>query len=62
MLREAWATAMPRVRNEEVRGLVNKAIELAHRVKHSETPTRRDAGVSADAVILLANILRRLEA
>jgi hypothetical protein len=53
--------AVPGKGNEEVRGLANKAIELAHRVKHSETPTRRDAGISADAVILLANILRRLE-
>jgi len=29
-------------------------------VKHRTTPTRRDAGIAADAVILLANILRRL--
>jgi hypothetical protein len=53
--------AVPGKSNEEVRGVANKVIELAHRVKHSETPTRRDAGISADAVILLANILRRLE-
>jgi len=39
---------------------VTKAIALAHEVKHRETPGRRDAGVVADAVILLANILRRL--
>lgn len=38
-----------------------KSVELAHRVKHGETPTRRDAGIASDAVILLANILRRLE-
>jgi hypothetical protein len=53
--------ALPGERNEDVRGLANKAIELAHHVKHSPTPTRREAGISADAVILLANILRRLE-
>ncbi len=53
--------AVPGNANEEVRGLANKAVELAHRVKHSETPSRRDAGISADAVILLANICRRLE-
>lgn len=47
--------------NEEVRAVANKVIELAHRVKHSTAPTRRDAGISADAVILLANILRRVD-
>jgi hypothetical protein len=46
---------------EEVRGVANKVIELAHNVKHSPAPTRRDAGITADAVILLANILRRLD-
>lgn len=47
--------------NEEVRGVARKTIELAHKVKHRETPTRRDAGIAADSVILLANILRRCE-
>lgn len=45
----------------ELRGLARKAIEFAHHVKHSETPTRREAGIAADSVILLANMLRRLE-
>ena len=45
----------------DLRALTNKAIEFAHHVKHSSTPTRREAGIAADAVILLANILRRLE-
>jgi hypothetical protein len=40
--------------------VANKTIELAHRVKHGTTPTRRDAGIAGDAVILLANILRRI--
>ena len=53
--------AVPGTKNEEVRGLASKAVELAHRIKHSETPTRRDAGIAADAVILVANILKRLE-
>lgn len=53
--------ALPGAGNEELRGLVNKAIEFAHSVKHSTTPTRRDAGTCADAVILLANLLRRIE-
>ncbi len=47
--------------HEDLRALTNKAIEFAHHVKHSPTPTRREAGIVADAVILLANILRRLE-
>jgi len=37
-----------------------QGVEFAQLVKHRETPTRRDAGVGADAVIMLANILRRL--
>ena len=47
--------------NAEVRALTVKVIELAHQVKHSRSPTRRDAGITADAVILLANILRRVD-
>ncbi|MGC4989902.1 hypothetical protein [Nocardia salmonicida] len=45
--------------NEKIRGLLNKANDLAQSVKHSAS-SRRDAGIAADAVILLANILRRL--
>jgi hypothetical protein len=44
----------------ELRRVVNAAIELAQKVKHNPTPTRRQAGVAADSVIMLANILRRL--
>jgi hypothetical protein len=47
--------------NAELRKLAKSAIEFAQRVKHSPTSTRRDAGVAADTVILLANILRRLD-
>lgn len=43
------------------RRLVRASIEMAQEVKHSDTPTRRDAGLAADAVILLANLLRRLD-
>lgn len=46
--------------HEAVRGLASKAIELAHEVKHRETPSRRDARITADAVILVANVLRRI--
>jgi hypothetical protein len=41
--------------------VANKVIELAHSVKHSTAPSRREAGITADAVILLANILRRVD-
>lgn len=47
--------------NAAIRKLARASIELAQEVKHRDTPTRRDAGVAADAVILLANILRRLD-
>ncbi|TCC64758.1 hypothetical protein E0H73_10390 [Kribbella pittospori] len=40
--------------------LIRAAIELSQRIKHQDAPTRRDAGLAADAVILLANLLRRL--
>jgi hypothetical protein len=53
--------ALPSEPNEELRGLAKRAVAVAHQVKHRTTPTRRDAGIAADAVILLANILRRLE-
>lgn len=45
---------------ENLRGLAVKAIALAHEIKHREAPTRREAGIASDAVILLANLLRRL--
>jgi hypothetical protein len=47
--------------NEAIRGVASKVIELAHSVKHSTAPTRREAGIAADAVIMLANILRRVD-
>ncbi|QZH65030.1 hypothetical protein [Mycolicibacterium farcinogenes] len=46
--------------NEAIRGVVNKVSDLAHSVKHSTEPSRREAGIIADAVIVLANILRRV--
>lgn len=45
--------------NVELRKLVRAAIEQAQAVKH-RTPTRRQAGIAGDSVIMLANILRRL--
>lgn len=47
--------------NAALRKLARSAIEMAQAVKHSQTPTRVEAGVAADAVILLSNILRRLD-
>ena len=46
--------------NGTLRRLATAAIDYAQHVKHSGTPTRREAGIAADAVIQLANILRRL--
>jgi hypothetical protein len=47
--------------NATLRKLARSAIEFAQRIKHSPTSTRRDAGIAADTVILLANILRCLD-
>lgn len=47
--------------NTEVRKVARAVIELAQAVKHQRAPTRRDAGIAADSVIQLANILRRLD-
>jgi hypothetical protein len=47
--------------NATLRKLARSTIEYAQHVKHSGTPTRRQAGIAADAVIQLANILRRLD-
>jgi hypothetical protein len=47
--------------NAEMRKFARSAIELAQAVKHSGAPTRTEAGILADAVIALANMLRRLD-
>ncbi len=46
--------------NSEIRKVARSAIELAQAIKHQSEPTRRNAGIAADSVILLANLLRRL--
>ena len=46
--------------NAEIRKVARAAIELAQAIKHQSEPTRRNAGIAADSVILLANLLRRL--
>ncbi|WP_322749488.1 MULTISPECIES: hypothetical protein [unclassified Frankia] len=60
--------AAPGSSNDELRRLARSAIAFAfafafafaQQVKHTSTSSRRDAGIAADTVILLANILRRL--
>lgn len=47
--------------NAQLRKFARATIELAQAVKHSGTPTRTEAGILADAVIVLANMLRRLD-
>lgn len=42
----------------ELRSLVTATVNFAQRVKHG-SGSRRDAGLAADSVILLANLLRR---
>jgi hypothetical protein len=53
--------ALPGSDNAALRKLGRAVIEMAQQIKHSTTPTRREAGIGADAVIQLANFLQRLE-
>jgi hypothetical protein len=53
--------AAPGSENAVLRRLARASIDYAQHVKHSATPTRREAGIAADAVIQLANVLRRLD-
>jgi len=46
--------------NASLRKLARAAIEFAQELKHTQASSRRDAGISADAVIQLANLLRRI--
>ncbi len=52
--------ALPAASNAGLRKLLVASIEMAQQVKHDDTPTRREAGLAADSVILLAHLLRRL--
>lgn len=51
---------LPGAQNEALRSFAKSCVTLAHRVKHSFTPTRRDAGLAADGVIILATTLQRI--
>lgn len=52
---------LPGKDNGPTRSLAKAIVVFAQEVKHSTTPTRREAGIAADSVILLANVLKRLE-
>jgi hypothetical protein len=47
--------------NAPLRKLARATIEMAQAVKHRSTPNRTEAGMAADGVILLANLLRRID-
>ena len=51
---------LPGPENERLRKLERSTIAVAQEVKHRRTSTRRDAGITADSVVMLANLLRRL--
>lgn len=46
--------------NAELRALARAAVVLAQATKHRRTGDRRSAGMAADAVILVVNLIRRL--
>ena len=51
---------LPGSENAELRKLVRAAIELAQAAKHRRNGDRRSAGMAADAVLLVVNLVRRL--
>lgn len=53
---------LPGKTNAELRKLARASIELAQAVKHRRaTVSRFEAGIAADSVIILANVLRRIQ-
>jgi hypothetical protein len=54
--------AMPGKENAGLRRLARAAIEAAQARKHRRTDDRRSAGVTADTVLMLAHLLRRIDA
>lgn len=61
-LERVVAVELPGSGSAEIRKLARAAIEAAERVKHGGSPTRTDAGIIADATLLVANMMRRLRA
>jgi hypothetical protein len=53
--------AAPGADNAALRKLAKAANDQAQAVKHRAAGNRKEAGIAADAVILIANILRRLD-
>ena len=53
--------SIPGAENAPIRKVARAVIELAQAVKHRPAGNRRDAGIAADAVIQLANLLRRTQ-
>lgn len=50
---------LPGSQNVELRKVVRAAIELAQATKHRRNGDRRSAGMAADAVLLVVNLVRR---
>lgn len=50
---------LPGSESAELRKVVRAAIELAQATKHRRTGDRRSAGMAADAVLLVVNLVRR---
>lgn len=55
-------SAMPGRENAELRRLARAVIEASLARKHRRTDDRRSAGVTADTVLMLAHLLRRIDA
>ena len=60
-LRSSWRKTLPGKDHASTRSLARAIGVFSQAVKHSSTPTRREAGMAVDSVITLANLLRRLE-
>ena len=43
-----------------LRKVAHATVELAEAVKHRKNPSRTDAGIAADSVIMLVNLMRRI--
>lgn len=53
--------SLPGSSNVSLRKIARGSVEFSQALKHGSIPTRKNAGLLGDSVILLANMLRRLE-
>lgn len=53
--------SLPGASNASLRKIARGAVEFSQALKHGSITTRKNVGVLGDSVILLANMLRRLE-